>query len=197
MEIVIASRNKDKIAEIEKIFQDEGVNIKTLDDYPDFPEVVEDGNNLFENALKKAKEISEYTGLAALSDDTGLEVDALDGKPGVFSARYAGENASYDDNVEKLLIELKGVKKENRTARFRTVTVFYNQDNYYQAEGSIEGIILKERRGQKGFGYDPVFYIESHGKTFAQMQEDEKNVISHRGRAFRKLYNKLKINKIL
>lgn len=197
MEIVIASRNKDKIAEIEKIFQDEGVKLQTLDDYPDFPEVVEDGNNLFENALKKAKEISEYTGLAALSDDTGLEVDALDGKPGVFSARYAGENASYDDNVEKLLRELKGVKKENRTARFRTVTVFYNQDNYYQAEGSIEGIILKERRGQKGFGYDPVFYIESHGKTFAQMQEEEKNVISHRGRAFRKLYNKLKINKIL
>jgi XTP/dITP diphosphohydrolase len=197
MEIVIASRNKDKIAEIEKIFQDEGVKLQTLDDYPDFPEVVEDGNNLFENALKKAKEISEYTGLAALSDDTGLEVDALDGKPGIFSARFAGENASYDDNVEKLLRELKGVKKENRTARFRTVTVFYNQDNYYQAEGSIEGIILKERRGQKGFGYDPVFYIESHGKTFAQMQEEEKNVISHRGRAFRKLYNKLKINKIL
>jgi XTP/dITP diphosphohydrolase len=197
MEIVIASRNKDKIAEIEKIFQDEGVKLQTLDDYPDFPEVVEDGNNLFENALKKAKEISEYTGLAALSDDTGLEVDALDGKPGIFSARFAGENASYDDNVEKLLRELKGVKKENRNARFRTVTVFYNQDNYYQAEGSIEGIILKERRGQKGFGYDPVFYIESHGKTFAQMQEEEKNVISHRGRAFRKLYNKLKINKIL
>lgn len=197
MEIVIASRNKDKIAEIEKIFQDEGVNLKTLDDYPDFPEVAEDGNNLFENALKKAKEISEYTGLAALSDDTGLEVDALDGEPGVFSARYAGENASYDDNVEKLLRELKGVKKENRTARFRTVTVFYNKDNYYDAEGSIEGIILKERQGQKGFGYDPVFYIESHGKTFAQMQEEEKNAISHRGRAFKKLYNKLKIHKIL
>lgn len=197
MEIVIASGNKDKISEIMKIFQDTGVKFKTLAEYPDCPEVIEDGNNLFENAFKKAKEISNYTGLAAISDDTGLEVDALDGRPGVFSARYAGENASYADNVNKLLEELKGVEDKNRTARFRTVSVYYKDGEYFDAEGTVEGKIINERRGNKGFGYDPVFFYEEKGRTFAEMNQGEKNKISHRGRAIKKLYNKLKNNNII
>src|SRR6056297_2457794 len=116
MKIVIASGNQDKIAEIKDIFKNHDLEFKTLADYPQCPEVIEDGNNLFENALKKAKEISEYTGLPAISDDTGLEVDALDGRPGVYSARYAGKNATYSDNVDRLLQEMNGSEAEQRTA---------------------------------------------------------------------------------
>ncbi|MCF7885197.1 MAG: XTP/dITP diphosphatase [Candidatus Marinimicrobia bacterium] len=197
MKIVIASGNEDKISEIRDIFQDEDIEFKTTKDYPGCPEVVEDGNNLFENAFKKAKEISEYTGLPAISDDTGLEVDALDGRPGVYSARYAGENATYADNVEKLLKEMKGVKAENRTARFRTVCVFYNNGQSFKTEGIVEGRIITTCRGENGFGYDPVFYYEEEDKTFAEMSEKEKNMISHRGQAIKHLYQKLKNKNIL
>lgn len=196
MKIVIASGNKDKIAEIKSIFKESDFKFLTLDDFSDYPEVVEDGNNLFENALKKAKEISEFTGLPAISDDTGLEVDALDGRPGVYSARYAGENATYSDNVDKLLREMSGIPAQQRTARFRTVCVFYNSENTVHAEGKVKGQIITERRGDKGFGYDPVFYIEEQDKTFAEMDKDEKNEISHRGKALKNLYELLK-NKYL
>ena len=197
MKIIIASRNKDKISEINKIFQDAQIDIQSLDDFPDCPEVVEDGNNLFENALKKAKEISQYTGFPTISDDTGLEVDALNGSPGIYSARYAGENATYSDNVDKLLREMEGVTRDKRTARFRTVCVYYDNGNYLDAEGKVEGKILDERHGKNGFGYDPVFYVEDKEKTFAEMDPDEKNEISHRGRAIKKLYKLLKINNII
>ncbi|MCF7741023.1 MAG: XTP/dITP diphosphatase [Candidatus Marinimicrobia bacterium] len=196
MKIVIASGNKDKIAEIKSIFKESDFTFLTLDDFSDCPEVIEDGNNLFENALKKAKEISEFTGLPAISDDTGLEVDALDGRPGVYSARYAGENATYSDNVDKLLSEMNGIPAQQRTARFRTVCVFFNGENIVHAEGKVEGQIITERRGDKGFGYDPVFYIEEQDKTFAELDKDEKNEISHRGKALKNLHELLK-NKYL
>ena len=136
--------------------------------------------------------LAEFTELPTISDDTGLEVDALGGKPGVYSSRFAGENVSYDDNVEKLIREIMPFPKEKRTARFRTVAVFYQPDMVIAEEGVIEGTILTERRGSGGFGYDPIFYIPEKGKTFAELDHDEKNAISHRGQAFSRLYKSLK-----
>ena len=191
MKVVIGSGNQDKIKEIRNIFKNTNLQFEPYTDYDEIPEVVEDGNNLFENAYKKAKEISKHLDYPVISDDTGLEVDILGGAPGVYSARYAGENASYTDNVNKLLDELDGINTENRTAQFRTVCVFFDSGEYIQSEGIIKGRILETPVGKNGFGYDPVFYIEKEGKTFAQMSEDKKNNISHRGKAIRNLYQKL------
>ena len=191
MKILISSNNQDKINEIRAIFQLPGVNLVTLDIFPDAPAVVEDGNTLYENALKKASMLYEFSGLPTISDDTGLEVDALNGRPGVYSARFAGENASYADNVEKMIREMQSVPKKARTARFRTVAIFYHPDLTIHEEGIIEGTILSERHGNGGFGYDPIFYIREKNKTLAEMSRDEKNAISHRGQAFSRLYKSL------
>ncbi len=196
MNILISSKNKDKIKEIKKIFDNKSVNLLTLDAYIDAPEVVEDGNSLLENAYKKAKILYEFTGIPAIADDTGLEVDALKGAPGIYSARYAGENATYDDNVNKLLCEMKDVPAEKRTARFKTVAVYYSDAIDFYEEGAVEGKILTRRSGTGGFGYDPVFYVEALNKSFANMTNDEKNEISHRGIAFKKLHTTF-INKVL
>ncbi|MFP4547328.1 MAG: RdgB/HAM1 family non-canonical purine NTP pyrophosphatase [Fidelibacterota bacterium] len=196
MNILISSKNKDKIKEIKKIFDNKSVNLLTLDAYIDAPEVVEDGNSLLENAYKKAKMLYEFTGIPAIADDTGLEVDALKGAPGIYSARYAGENATYDDNVNKLLYEMKDVPAEKRTARFKTVAVYYSDAIDFYEEGTVEGKILTKRSGTGGFGYDPVFYVEALNKSFANMTNDEKNEISHRGIAFKKLHTTF-INKVL
>jgi len=193
VEIIISSNNRDKIKEIREIIQIDGVTLRTLAEFPDAPEVIEDRNTLYGNALKKAQMIFDFTGIPTVADDTGLEVDALDGRPGVYSARYAGENASYKDNVEKLLSEMEKVPDEKRLARFRTTAVFYHPDKTISAEGEVWGKILTEPRGAKVFGYDPIFYIENKGKTFDQMDGAGKNLISHRGKAFRKLYEKMKI----
>jgi XTP/dITP diphosphohydrolase len=187
VKILISSNNRDKIKEIRNIFQLPWVQLITLDAYPDAPEVIEDRNTLYENALKKAMMLAEFTGLPTISDDTGLEVDALGGRPGVYSSRYAGENASYDDNVEKLIREISPFSAEKRTARFRTVAVFYHPDRIISGEGTVEGLVLAERRGVGGFGYDPIFYIPEKGKTFAELTPGEKNAISHRGKAFTRL----------
>jgi XTP/dITP diphosphohydrolase len=153
------------------------------------PDVVEDGDTLADNARLKAVALSEATGLPALADDTGLEVDALGGAPGVWSARYAGEHAGYADNVAKLLGALDGVADDARTARFRTVALLrYPDGAELIADGVVEGRIAREERGANGFGYDPVFVpTEGDGRSFAEMDADEKHAISHRGRALRAL----------
>lgn len=194
MDILIASNNKDKIREIRSIFQLPGVNLRTLDEFPEAPEVIEDGNSLYENALKKASVLAEFTGLPTISDDTALEVDALNGRPGIFSARYAGEKATYKDNIKKMIKDLSAVPEKDRKARFRTVAVFYHSNLVISEEGIVEGIMLTECHGKSGFGYDPIFFVPKKGKTYAEMSDDEKNSISHRSKAFRKLQQNIKIN---
>lgn len=191
MEIVIASNNQDKVEEIRRICRLEGVRYLTLKEFPDIPTAIEDGNTLYENALKKATMVADYTGYATLADDTGLEVEALDGRPGIHSARYAGERASYEDNIQKLLTELQSVPMARRSARFRCVALYYHRDTIISAEGTVAGVILDRKRGCGGFGYDPVFYIPTLHKTFAELSAAEKNAISHRGRAFSALHHRL------
>lgn len=190
MQVVLASANPDKAAEIEAILGDE-VDLAPRPD--DVGDVVEDGETLEENARLKAVAIVEATGRAALADDTGLEVDALGGAPGVRSARFAGERATYEDNVAHLLAALEGVAGDERTARFRTVALLRRPDGgEIVAEGTVEGRITVEARGAGGFGYDPVFEPdEGDGRTFAELSADEKHAISHRGRAFRTLAARL------
>lgn len=183
--IVLASANPHKVTEMEQILESAGIGLYTLADFADMPDVVEDGETLQANALLKALAVERRTGLASLADDTGLEVDALGGAPGVYTARYAGEKASYAENVAKLLNALVDVPHEKRTARFRTVIAFMMPlgDPVY-FEGVVEGHISSEARGEGGFGYDPVFVpAEGDGRTFAEMEPRDKHLISHRGRA--------------
>ncbi len=190
LRLVLASANPDKVAEISAVLAD-AVEVELLPRPEEVPDVVEDGDTLHDNALLKARALVVATGLAALADDTGLEVDALGGAPGVFSARYAGEGATYADNVAKLLTELAALPDGGggRTARFRTVAMASFPDgSELWADGAVEGTIAVEAVGTGGFGYDPVFVpSEGDGRTFAEMTPSEKNAISHRGRAFRAL----------
>ena len=188
--VTLASANPDKAAEIAAILD----GVVDLMPRPDeVPGVVEDGATLEANARLKAVAIAEATGEAALADDTGLEVDALDGAPGVHSARFAGEDATYEQNVERLLTAMEGVPEPERTARFRTVALLRHPDGTEViTEGAVEGRITIEAKGAGGFGYDPVFAPdEGGGRTFAQLSADEKHAISHRGRAFRSLARRL------
>ncbi|HSF66676.1 MAG TPA: XTP/dITP diphosphatase [Nitrospiraceae bacterium] len=187
-DLVLATRNRHKAAELVALLGDLHITIRTLDEFPDAPDVVEDGDTCESNAVKKAQAIAEFTGLPAVADDTGLEVDALGGRPGVFAARYAGEHATYEDNCRKLLQELTGVPRERRTARFLTVAaIALPSDGMQVARGTLDGLIADEARGTLGFGYDPVFLIPELGKTLAQMSADQKNMISHRAKAFAKI----------
>ena len=184
-ELVVASANPDKVKEISSVLD----GLVTLIPRPDHvPDVVEDGDTLEDNARLKAQAILKATGIAALSDDTGLSVDALGGEPGVRSARYSGENATYEENVEKLIQNLAGVPPRLRTARFKTVAmVCYPDGSEIIATGVVEGMISESRKGDEGFGYDPVFVpYEGDGSSFAEMGE-EKHSFSHRGRALRNL----------
>lgn len=185
--LVLASRNKDKIQELRATLKDIGIELKSTYDFPELQEVEEDRPTLEGNAIKKARYVYEATGLPSLSDDTGLEVDALDGRPGVYSARYAGEEATYKDNLEKLLDELAGVAPKDRKAQFRTVAALVSDEGTHTFEGICRGLILEKPRGEKGFGYDPVFQPEGHTETFAEMDAELKNRISHRGKAIQKL----------
>jgi XTP/dITP diphosphohydrolase len=193
--IVLASRNKDKIAELRSTLSPLGIVLKSTYDFPDLEEVIEDRDTLEGNALKKARYVHRETGLPALSDDTGLEVDALDGRPGVYSARYAGESATYQENVDKLLEELSGVESQHRGAQFRTVVACVSDKEAHTFEGVCRGIILEEERGDGGFGYDPVFQPEEYQKTFSELEADIKNQISHRGKAIQKFYEWLENNR--
>jgi len=186
IQVVCASANPDKVAEIQDLLR--GV-VQLLPRPASVGEIVEDADTLLGNARLKARAICDATGLPAVADDTGLEVDALQGAPGVHTARFAGENATYADNRAKMLQSLRGVKPQSRTARFRTVAlVAYPDGSERWAEGVCEGSIAETERGARGFGYDAVFVPrEGDGRTFAEMTIDEKHALGHRGRAFRAL----------
>ncbi|MHB8828159.1 MAG: XTP/dITP diphosphatase [Syntrophales bacterium] len=186
--IVIASKNPGKIKELQALFAGTETQILSLNDFPDVPEIIEDGKSFYENAFKKAKAVAEATGETALADDSGLEVEALGGAPGIYSARYAGEGANDRQNVLKLLGEMRGVPAGKRGAAFRCVLVLYNKDNRHESfEGRWEGMIAENSAGEGGFGYDPIFYLPQEGMTVAQLSPELKNMISHRAQAFIKL----------
>ena len=193
MKIVLATHNHDKEIELQYSLQGLGVEICSLSEYPDIGEIEETGTTLLENSLLKAHTVHDRTGLPAIADDTGLEVDALDGAPGVYSARFAGAEATYEDNVNKLLSVMEDVSDDMRSARFRTVISFVDEIQEFLTEGFIEGRITEDPRGNMGFGYDPVFYVPQLEKTFAELSTAEKNKISHRGLALQKL-RKILIN---
>ena len=187
MKIVLATHNYDKEIELQHSLQGLGVKICSLSEYPDIGEIEETGTTLLENSLLKAHTVYDRTGLPAIADDTGLEVDALDGAPGVYSARFSGADATYEDNVNKLLSVMEDVSDDMRSARFRTVISFVDEVQELWTEGFIDGKITEFPRGNMGFGYDPVFYVPRLEKTFAELSTDEKNKISHRGIALQKL----------
>jgi XTP/dITP diphosphohydrolase len=194
LRIVVATANLDKAREIRAVLEHAGAAVELVPRPDDVPDVEETGLSLVENARLKAEALRDATGLAALGDDTGLEVDALGGAPGVRSARYAGENATYAENVAMLLREVDAVRRASRTARFRTAVVLATPDGHeLVAEGVVEGVIAPEPRGTGGFGYDAVFApAGAGGRTFAELAPDHKHAISHRGRALRALAARLR-----
>lgn len=183
MRLVLATRNPGKVAELRALLADLDLTLLSAADLPDAPEVDEDAPTLEGNARKKALALHEATGLPALADDTGLEVDALDGRPGVHSARYAGPEADDASNRARLLHELAPIASAQRTARFRTVIALAEAGEVRFFEGVCEGHITAEERGAGGFGYDALFIPEGHDETFAEMSKEAKNVVSHRRRA--------------
>lgn len=194
MEILLGTHNKGKVKEISGLLSGLPVTLKTLDDFPDVAPVEEDGETLEENAIKKAHFYSKATGLFTLADDTGLEVAALKGAPGVYSARYAGEGCSYDDNNRKLIAELARIKAQDRTARFRCVIACADAEKGFLkvVDGFIIGQILDSVKGAHGFGYDPIFFVPELKKTLAEIPLEEKNRISHRAIALGKAREILK-----
>ncbi len=189
MKLIFATSNKHKMAEIKAIGA-EGLEILSLSDIGFVGEIPETQPTIEGNSLQKAQLIAERYNLPCFSEDTGLIIDGIDGEPGVYSARYAGEHATFDDNVNKVLAKMEG--KENRAARFKTVITYYDSNKYVQFEGITEGEILKERVGQDGFGYDPIFKPSDADKTYAEMSMEEKNSFSHRKKSFDQLANHLK-----
>jgi XTP/dITP diphosphohydrolase len=186
-EIILATGNKHKVQEMKEILKDLSIKVTPMISFPQYPNTEEDGKTLEENAIKKARETAKFFGKWTLADDSGLEVDYLDGAPGVYSARYAGEKCLYEDNNNKLLKVLDGVVLEKRTAKFRTVIAISSPDGKINlAEGKIFGIISLQSLGSNGFGYDPVFYVPEYGKTFAELSTDIRNSISHRAIALQK-----------
>ena len=190
--IVIASANNHKVSEISIKIQPFFDQILSLADFPEIGEIIEDGNTIEENSFIKSKAAFKYTKIASVADDTILEVDALNGDPGLFTARYAGENATYEENMTKLLEQLDGIEDSARTARFRTIISYVNGVDDFQVEGIIEGKILNNRVGNNGFGYDPIFYLTEFNLSLAEMDSDLKNRISHRGLAIEKFVSKIK-----
>ncbi|AIM15808.1 XTP/dITP diphosphatase [Neobacillus sp.] len=191
-EVIIATKNPGKAKEFEKIFASRGVAVRTLLDFPELPEVEETGSTFEENAVLKAETISKALNKMVIGDDSGLIVDALGGKPGIYSARYAGEPKNDQKNIEKVLSELKGVEEESRTARFYcALAVAIPGQETYTVSGTCEGRILEEPRGSNGFGYDPIFYVPEKGVSMAELSSNEKNQISHRANALKKLDSEL------
>ncbi|MGG4439092.1 XTP/dITP diphosphatase [Brevibacillus fortis] len=191
--VVLATRNQGKVKEFNRLFAEAGWEGISLAEFEGVPEVVEDKDTFEGNSLKKAIEISTYLNMPALGDDSGLEVDALEGRPGVYSARFAGEDATDEQNWRKLLKELEEVSTEERTARFRcTLALVIPGEEPIIATGACEGVIGREPKGTNGFGYDPVFYIPSMDKMMAELMPEEKNQISHRARAMQQLLDIIK-----
>jgi XTP/dITP diphosphohydrolase len=188
MILVLASKNKGKISEIETALADPLLQYRSLNEFQDLPEIIEDGASFQENALKKARTVSHNLNLPVLADDSGLTVDCLEGAPGIYSARFAGPRASDPQNNEKLLALLQGVPEEKRTARFVCVLVFYEPSGrWFQTEGIWEGLIAPAPKGDQGFGYDPIFYLPELQKTVAQLPLETKSRISHRAKALEKM----------
>lgn len=191
MQIILATHNRHKVEEISDILSDLLFELLSLDDFPGIGEIAEDGDSLEENARKKAKSVfdsirnskSKIRNFLSLADDTGLEVDALGGRPGVYSARYSGEKATYEENNRKLLHELKDVPPEKRTAKFRCVISIFGNGVDEFAVGEVRGKILNAPRGTNGFGYDPLFQPDGYEKSYAEMDSKLKNKLSHRARA--------------
>ena len=186
MKLIIATNNNDKEKELKSVLDGFPIEVMSLDQFPEIGEIEETGSTLYENAKLKAVIVNKITNMPCLGDDTGLEVDALNGAPGVYSSRYAGDNVSYEDNVTKLLREMRSTPSEKRTARFRTIIFYTDGDRELYTHGEIKGYITEEQRGKNGFGYDPVFYIPEVKKTMAELTSAEKNILSHRGQAMRK-----------
>jgi XTP/dITP diphosphohydrolase len=185
LKVVLATGNEDKVREIRQILCDAPIDLVSLKEFPDVTPAEEDGRTFEENALKKAMSVWRQTGLASLADDSGLEVDALGGKPGVKSARFAGEGASYEENNRKLLEELRSTPEEKRKAAFVCVAALVTpKGKMILQRGEVKGRIIEEYRGQGGFGYDPIFYLPRQKKTMAELGQEEKNKISHRAQAF-------------
>jgi XTP/dITP diphosphohydrolase len=192
MKIVLATRNKGKAREIKEILKDLKLEILTLDDFSEIPTPAEDGKSFKENAIKKARFIAGQLNMPTLADDSGLEVEILNKQPGIYSARYAGENATDEENNNKLLAELKDIPLEKRKACYRCVIAIALPSGIEETvEGDCCGLIALEPKGSGGFGYDPLFYVPEYGKTMAELSPDIKNRISHRGKALAKLRNKL------
>ncbi|MDO7267642.1 XTP/dITP diphosphatase [Shouchella clausii] len=182
-ELVVATKNKGKLADFQTLFTDRYI-VKSLYDYPEVPEIIEDGDTFRENAAKKAETLAAYLQKPVIADDSGLLIDALGGKPGVYSARYAGEPKNDQANIDKVLSELDGVPTQKRTARFFCVIALAEpgKETIF-AEGACEGRITEKPTGSNGFGYDPIFFVPSHGQTMAELSAGTKNQLSHRARA--------------
>ena len=188
--IVLATSNKNKVKEFQEMLKGYDIDLRSLTDFGPIPEAIEDGLTFDENAYKKALHTAKILGIPAIADDSGLAVDALSGRPGVFSARYAGPNASDAENCPKLLAELEGEK--NRKASFHCViSIAVPSGPALTYEGKCDGVILTEKRGESGFGYDPLFYFEAFNKTFAELSMTEKNSVSHRGKALAEIREEL------
>ena len=186
IKLLLATRNEDKVIEIKEILTDFDVVIVSASSFPDMPDVIEDKDTIKGNSIKKATECAEYTNLLTIADDTGLFVEALDGRPDVYAARFAGEGCSYKDNRLKMLKDMKGIS--NRDARFRTVCALVSSEGLIATtKGIVEGRITEEEFGNNGFGYDAIFRVNETGKTFGEMTLTEKEKISHRSRAFNKM----------
>ncbi|MCK8827860.1 XTP/dITP diphosphatase [Natroniella acetigena] len=190
MKVFLATGNKNKVKEMKQILADTEIEISSQADIGTFPEVVEDATTFTGNALKKAREFGQHTKLPAIADDSGLVVEALDGQPGVYSARFAGEDATDEENNQKLLDSLKGVPMEKRTAYFSCAMAFVTPEGEEKVvQGKCEGRIALEPKGEGGFGYDPLFIVDDYEQTFAQMGSEVKNQISHRANALEKIKN--------
>lgn len=187
MRIVLATKNEGKVREIAQMMEGTGIEMLSLNHFAAMPEIVEDGATYLENALKKARTVSEFLGETVLADDSGLQVDALGGEPGVYSARYAGEGATDEENNARLLAKLKEVPGEKRTAAFYCTLVLYQPEGLYHSfEAEWRGRIIDEGRGANGFGYDPIFLDPRFNRTAAELPPEIKNKVSHRGQAFSK-----------
>lgn len=188
MKVLLATQNRGKVKELQELIAGEDIEVISLGDLEEWEEVEETGATFAENAAMKARIAAQRTGLVSIADDSGLEVDAIQGAPGVYSARYAGEPKDDEKNNDKLLKELEDVPEEQRTARFRCALVVASPTGEeFLTEGVVEGRILNERRGKEGFGYDPLFYLPDFGRTMAQLNLSQKNKISHRAQAFRQV----------
>ena len=190
--IIISSSNKHKISEIITTIQPFFDKIYSLSDFPDIKDIKEDGTSIIENSFIKSRVAFNHTKIPSMADDTILEVDHLMGDPGIYTARYAGENATYEDNMNKLIKNMEGVPFAKRTARFKTVVTYVDGVNDFFVQGCLEGKILEEKQGDLGFGYDPIFYASEKNISLGNMSLEEKNKISHRAIAIQKFAHKIK-----